>query len=33
VTPRDRDDLRDAAAHLACSHDEDVLEIHAARRL
>ena len=25
-----RDDLRDAAAHLARAHDEDVLEIHAA---
>ena len=27
------DDLRDPAAHLARSHDEDVLEVHAARRL
>src|SRR5262249_30239305 len=33
VTARDRDDLRNAAAHLTRSHDEDVLEIHAALRL
>ena len=33
VAAGSRDDLRDPAAHLARSHDEDVLEIHAARRL
>ena len=31
--PRGRDDLRDPAAHLAGPDDEDVLEVHAARRL
>ena len=31
--PGRRDDLRDAAAHLACAHDEDLLERSSRRRL